>query len=1052
MSKFNQDLRKYQNHWVILQGQVSKLNDLTTDFQLSDLNDFLESIKACNKEKDSIQVSNILAILSNEEFQNKLNAIQKKHIVDFLFNEFNDIQKDYSKYKDLWKRIRAILEHYWDLLETKKARLLFKNKSLVKEYASYFIEFFRKKNSRADFDKALSIELLFPQKNWSQTYYHIDPESLEYIFASESSINKLLQILKRNELLAVDLLEGRSWEYSVKYAKAFLNWIKSLDFEQLKNLKTIFLKILAFEYDNKHNYETLYHQKDLLKSDLFHKLGGYLVKKDKDFFWRVFSLYDNDKKYIYDESVDFFIYNILPTHVEKFVNSNTIPDWMIVHLYYKIRDSKRAIGEKKQILGKFIKYKWDLIKANELAVEKNKEQELKRIEGENSKKRSEIEDLIKQVTDDENLMSERLLWYYENNSSLFLENEKEIVKSQINKILTSPVTYNPALVDVAIDESNPSSFTRTQYMGNNTIPRCVKIALQLGMDITGYQNRLVEYLPFAFDDPTIDRVLKPLSLDQIELLIKVYKKWTRKDDLRLLHPYKLDSLHKQWLLSQMINGRKKKSEKLLSEFIKVLQELISEEHPRIHNYAKKGFIRMLWDLVHKDINLNEQYFIDQFKHYINDPQLNYFNDILPNESRWTVGDFDLWIEYNLILIEKYQNTEAKSRRIKQLLWLNIELEEPISGVWYPVTRLMSELGIWDKEKRFYDSLIQNIEYPDFEDEIIEVLKHSFVLKQENNLAVTYLQGFVARYYRLATDPKEAIIHLKSKVVETDQLQDFLQWYLYRHLDRSPEQIEIFELKNKNRSLGIENAGLKDKLKTYNWENLLFVEGKCDKWFLELAYQKLKQQWIYNDVMSFRITIAWWANWIISLIASYIENDHSWKLFWLCDRDKSWMAVRKTNDQNVNEAWKHYFFNQDNNKRTQRIANEDMDINQKLYVSTNEKHNTTIMLLPVPTWFENRVYKNDSHSSDNQTSILKNTYAESLCEIEDLLYFDGVNDLDRSYTRFEKRSMPWWWESIFFASKDKKAFYDMIITNHTKIPNSVRENFKPIFDYILSKVW
>lgn len=812
MSKFIQNLAKYQSNWIIIKEQKQALNDLLNDFQWDDLSNFLSSIKTWDLEKDSIQVSNILAILLNEEgFQKKLDTNQKASVVDEIYKEFCEIPKDYSKYKDLRRWVRLLLIDYKNSLKLKQAQLLFKNKSIREERASDFMDFFRTKDSRSYFNEALLAELLFPKKDGTHVFYHISPESLKYIFYRKISINKLLKVFKSNISLAIDLLEQRSGVYSVDYGREFLKWVKSLDWEELSKMKTIFLWILAFDYDNGNDYESKYQQKDLLQSELFHKLGAYLVKKDKDFFWRIFSLYDNNKRYIYDESEDFFIYSISPMHVEKFLNSSKIPDWMIVNLYYKINSSKRSTREKEQILKKFIEFKWKLIEANEIAVEKNKEMQLQRIQTENAKVRSEITELINTVTSNNTLMSEKLLWYYENNPSLFLEEEKEIVKSQVHKILTSPTTYNPLLSNVLIDKDNPSSYTWTQYMGNNTIPRCVKIGLWLGMDITEYQSRLVDHLPFAFDDPTIDKVLQPLSLDQVKSLITVYKKWERKDDLRLLHPYKLVSLYKQWLLSQALNKRTKKWEKLLSEFIKVLQELVSENHPRINNYAKKGFIRVLWDFAGKGVS--EQYFIGQFKYY-NDPKLNYFNDILSNEPRyWTVSDFELWAECNLILIEKYKNTEAIDRRIKQLLWITVELAEPIPGFWHSITKIMSELGIWNKEK-FYDPILKSIKYPEFENEIVKVLEHSFILKQESNLSVSYLQGFVASYYRGTIDPKEAVIWLINKVQESDQFQNFLHRYLYRHLDRSLEQVEIFELKNENQKLK-NTVATKPDIKTPN---------------------------------------------------------------------------------------------------------------------------------------------------------------------------------------------------------------------------------------------
>jgi hypothetical protein len=77
-----------------------------------------------------------------------------------------------------------------------------------------------------------------------------------------------------------------------------------------------------------------------------------------------------------------------------------------------------------------------IIQENNKAIKEQEKKDRERLEKENKEKRDEVEIICNMLRKDKKLFSERLLYIYEQDPDIFLEDEIIIVKQQIDYILT----------------------------------------------------------------------------------------------------------------------------------------------------------------------------------------------------------------------------------------------------------------------------------------------------------------------------------------------------------------------------------------------------------------------------------------------------------------------------------------------------------------------------------------------------------------------------------------------------------------------------------------
>lgn len=838
MWDFIKDLSTYQEIPLMVYDDDKKMEDLIAKFEIPDLEDFLGMLDSLDKElsTDWVKIVNIQTIIAEDDFLAKLWIWEKQKIVNKIFDFLSDSKKNYSKYTRLYYWLLILLRKYSEALTLEQAEGLFANKSLKQRDPSWFKDYFRQNNVLKLYEKALFLELN-KQSEDKTIYYDIWEEDILYLSGNIDLYKSFWEFLanSKNTEITMEIFHGRSLKYSPIDLDVFF---KSLDWiidDVWHTLEKIVKHILAF---SKHSDVIYSHKKDVLSWKLFQELSAFLVKRRPDFLWDVLSLYDNIEMYIHSEHRYFFTNSLLPEQVEKFVKHPNVTKRGILDIYYRLDDSHRP--EAIEVKNKFKEYEWALIAQSEKAAEESEKKNKEYIENEKSGIRQEIEVILK-VLEETPSYSEKLLYLYEKHPDTFLQPELEVVKSQIESILASDSPFNPEKAEIKRDSENKNSFTWPVYMGNNTLERCISIWSGLWVDLLQYQHKLITYLPFTYSSTKIYDIVKTLTDEDVEYLISAYSKdRDQKDNLRLFHPSVLAELWKRWYFEWITPALKE-------GIVNDLKDLLEEDKEFVNIYLKKEIIETLWKA---DIGVS--FFLKKLEEYIPDNMkwYNYFNDLLKGKiaEENAAENFDLWVTCNKVLIKVYNETAAIEWRLQQLKNIDVRENKPPVNQVYTPTSLGKELD-WREEEKFYDPL-KILIYPEYKEDIIEILKHAFSLPQKNNLAPEYLKSFVADYYKRSQDAA-ALIELRTQILDKKWWLDFFTFYLGRYLKWSADEIEkfilqetIFNQKSKIEELLTKSSSVEPIITPVNADIdnpddvIIITEGESDRRHLCRAAEEL----------------------------------------------------------------------------------------------------------------------------------------------------------------------------------------------------------------------
>lgn len=822
-------IEKYNSYQSFgAQFSEERKEELIDSYDSIYFNGLLESFRNLDKtDKFSmIQIDNFFTFIKLLKDNEKLNEKEQWKIVYEIYSSINE--DNFDNYQVSWRYLSLLLISFREKFDVNDAKRLFDMVSIKDEWWSKWIRYFREKDERDYFDKAIRLELSHKDEEQDYRHFGISAPDIEYILADQNSFKKFAELLHKDVGLMIDLFYQRADTYR---SGEILSPEGAVICDSISNnnyisiFEQMIVDIMSFDPRKIKNRHLRSRQDDLQRSHFLHEMGRLLVVRNNKFFWKVLNLYDQKNRYFYWAAMDFVVYSILPEHIEDLIKVSFIEDWIFLQIYYAVARSDRE--DKEEVIGVMKKHKGKLIEDNDKQNELQQKKEKERIDKKNSEIRDEIEDLINILSENKTLMSERLLYLYEQNEDLFLPDESQIIVDQIDKILTSKKTYNPEFVQVKINKDDKNNFTRSQYLSNNTIDRCILLGQKLGINMSQYQDRLVRFLPFLFDGGVekIIEVLWPLTQEQTRSLIDIYL-WKREDDLQWLHSHRIMYIYEKWLMSQWLE----KWSDLLEDFIQILQWLVDWDNNRIWLHTKKEAIKTLWDLsdkISKLVGVDEVYFKDKFDSLLTWrlKTANYYNDILVSNELFDEQDrnnFELVLEYNTLLIAKYQNQDAIERRLDQIINIDKKLYVKTPQWSFGVTPLLWEFMRWTNNNIILPPLTQIIKYPDHKDVIFQILTLSFNLKQEENEVVSYLQWFIAKYYKTSKDIDETLLELKENIGNTQHWISFLKWYLFRDLEWSSEKIEKFLLKDQNKKLNKNLLKIKDlKYKISVLEESLF---------------------------------------------------------------------------------------------------------------------------------------------------------------------------------------------------------------------------------------
>jgi len=1024
---------------------LSMIKRFNSQKHLDALLNSIESIPV-DLSKDYNAVHNFLDLLMNDAFIQKLDDQDKYKIWSYIIKILLVDEKKLQSYLVLRYWLRGLLKYYGDYVDIVDVKKIFQIDLLKNSSPIAFIRYFRANNYPVEYLEAIKAE--FNKKEESDiTWYNIYKEDIEYISWDDNLFKSFFEIFldPSNIDVSTELLTQRFsklWRDEEKL-EYFMITIDKLTPELLSKFEDMILLILDGYFKNRYGLDSKYwHIEELFTSENFHYLLWRIVANNENFLNKIIDDLYSRETYIHWPVIDVLVYSLTLQWVDLLINHNLIKDnqRMFFDIYFGVQRSDRI--DKENLIQKFKELRWERIEQNDKNIEKSREEDTIRKNEKDDEIKKTIADIIALIKSWKITFSPQLLHLYQESWQLFTIKQKDILKSHIQTILSNIDIANTAKIRYSKEQKN--SFTRPDYMSYETLDKCYKYWKELWIDVLWqYQTKFIHYLPFSFNPKYFDDITI-LSKEEIDYLLAVYSPdRDLKDDLRIFHPYRFFEIVKKF--AKQFRSSKSRREKTIYN----LKELLKLDNDRLSVRSKKQIISFLANYLSID------FFLKEIGEYINDFNLDkyhYFNDFLS----WKISDkqeaekYDLRCAVNDALCSSFKNEDAIQWRLKQLYTLQISLERMPSWVTYSATPLKEEIDSFMRDERRFIDALESIKHPEYEKQIVKILKHSFRFDQDKNLVAWYLQRFVFSYYDKIkwTGKIDALLSLKKKISSKKNSRNFLEWYFPRLLSKLwYEKLQVYNIKdsysklqNQFREAQDEIKFLKDQIKPLDDKTILFVEWKTDKIYIENAYLSL-----YWKVCPYHILIAWGCRLMWPIIASYIEEQHTAKVYFLVDRDREWIKVRETkefdnlmSDINLNkwDVWSVFWNN--------------------LFVKKHNQLNFHIILLPVPNEFKTLVFKSHYREWWNvigQWNILDFTYwDECKHSIEQLLY-NEESYISWKYNidwndYFKENEIAWWVSLIMYnwsSNSQKRRFLAEIIANNDIFPN--RTNFKPIFDYI-----
>jgi hypothetical protein len=1022
-----------------------------------DLDLLLESIEDYNLHTDYIKIDNFLNILKNEVILGNLTEEDKTKIAAFIHTKITESDKDA---KLMWYRLYILLQKYTEYISVDDIKKLLDIDWIKNILPSAFMHYFRVKLENNLYRDSFMLEVHNTPDIWEKKSITFNEEDIFYIKEHTQLKNKFVNFLCKNIdmwALLLNQVSHKPYSASDKIIPQFIDLIKNLTSAQIKKFSQFLVlatkQHVLSRYWHSHRGTNL---RDFFSSELCKKISPILAKENKSFISNMLNIFSSIDYNHFDDVAAVFIYGLSHEDIKGFVSHKAVDSWNFFRIYYAIAQSHRK--DKNILIEKFKSLKWDEIANQEQRQEEYKKEQKERVDKEHQKKRKEIEDLCVLLSE-KNGFSERLIYYYEGNPDIFLDSEIALVKSQVEKILADKKTFNPHEWILKHNRESPwsKSFSMPGYIP--TLEKCIKLAPTLWINLSLYQWKVIYYLPFSFSGNEVLDTITDLDDQDIKHLLQVYsKERDEKDDLRRFYPSVFLSL------CQKFPAKILKNDKYKDKAVENLKNFLKDSTEDVHLWTKKEIIKLVSDYVDKS------FYEDELTHYIWENNLNtyhYFNDFLVYsfEDKEERERYELWTIANAVLIEKYKDKKAIERRLDQLKTIAVSVSSPPPDQVYSPTLLMQEVDR-SGDYVFLNPLSQVITYNNRQKDVIEILKYSFSKKiaKDENLVQKYLWDFVFVYYDNIEDEDiqySALIELKSKVDKLPWSDKFLTWKFPQFMRKwSGEQLEKFHLLDENKKLKNENVRLSDQnydlekenkwLRWLDIRNILFVEWKTDKRYLEIAYSIL-----YPDrVMPFRIIVWWWAKEkMISFLCSYLQEDtfEEIKIFALFDRGYNWIKWRMIDK----ELYKKYGYDKID-------ADWTSDINKNIYFNKHVSNKYHCMLLPVPEYCNKLVFKSsdiwkETVELNKDFPILGATYGlDSKCDIEHLLYCNWLEliSINGSWSNyFSNKEWIWGGVVMTYTWNGKNELLNYVLNNTQYFTdNNIWNNFKPIFDYIHTVLW
>lgn len=828
-----------------------------------------------------------------------------------------------------------------------------------------------------------------------------------------------------------------------------------------KKLSKEFLKLFFNEYFNIHNFNIRLH----IKSDQIEKLAK-INSDDPEFLG-----------YIYDNILTwkFQLFRWWQYVLKWTITENNIKiffwykweNYIVINLYY-LYDKKDKIWQKI-----YKKYK-TIIDDNQKINEQYKSLEQKNKLDEEKKIKESISQAIKK--DKENNKNKKkeypcreIIYLYNDYQNLFSTKEIEFVKQEIIWYFTSN-KINIKWQETQVIQQNTNSFTIPRFIRDLII--CCKHCENLWIDLSHYTDILIWLLPYLFDSDLniiLNQLIKywvvELWKEDIEWLINIYLNNQHKD-LNKFHNTRITDLISKWFINfSTLNTQQK-------EDIYQIYKNKLEDNENVQFREKQKFLESI--LIIKTFDKNRLY-----EKYYNISQLfmnyNYYEDyLLKNIDENISENYEYFLKFNEILIVLYNDKNCIKRRLNQLKWIKTDYIWESWEMRWLSKRDEEIFRSNSKNERFYTCIINAIEYPNYISDIKKILwiAKKFNAKEESYMW-RYIYDFWIEYYKKVPEDKKLeeatkisdetfvknyMLNIMNEKTRNEYKEHELQNLIlntYKSINSNKNNNEkISKLYNEREDLYNEQEKLKkivekqreelSKLKKYVFKNdieiTLYVEWKTDKVYIEKAQYILtklfpkKFTWI-NNISIINCTSA--TN-IPPIINSYIDDEKIWIHIWIFDIDLWWINAW------ANQIYRNYTYWDRNNLwecwlKWKIFENKYKRNNQNLY---------SFILLPYTKNFESQIFtdnventiENDERNPKNflkNKNVMINNFPLPVFTIEHLLYCPETSQFFWDEITF--------WNKKIVKIKNKIGMLEYIKSN--EIPNDIRKNFLPLFEYI-----
>lgn len=306
-------------------------------------------------------------------------------------------------------------------------------------------------------------------------------------------------------------------------------------------------------------------------------------------------------------------------------------------------------------------------------------------------------------------------------------------KKRLEKLVIESIfkKFDPGKQRLIINKKEGSTTTYTTHSFIHIFGDCLRVAESLKTDISKYRQRIINYIPFAWDEHlrAIFSLVPDPTDKEIKSLLQVWKK-KRNDDLHRVRPENLNKATEQYRIVEAVS--------VLTRFV---------DEPGFLLQDRTSALRVI-----AAIQPDEKYFKAIFRKYRGNKNLTQIAD-----------------DANKYLIEKFSSDKAIKWRIEKIKKGDFAFKDTIGA------SLIRDNG--------FASPIMTLKQPKYKEQFFGLLNESFSIYKkggDNHSYAQYLWDIVISYFYNLRETK-SYIHLKDleNYIQKHSSEEGTNWFKYK---------------------------------------------------------------------------------------------------------------------------------------------------------------------------------------------------------------------------------------------------------------------------------